>query len=121
MPRAARSITVSLRQRAILMDLVEARSTPRGLAEQAAIVLASADGMGNEEQAQRLQRCTRMHRPLRDVHVGVEGGGLLRPPVGDGCTLASVSSEGRGHARAPSLWSRGLVAIPTPIEENRPV
>ncbi len=58
MPRAARSITVSLRQRAILMDLVEARSTPRGLAERAAIVLASADGMGNEEQAQRLQ-CTR--------------------------------------------------------------
>ena len=58
MPRAPRSITVSLRQRAILMDLVEARSTPRGLAERAAIVLASADGVGNEEQAQRLQ-CTR--------------------------------------------------------------
>ena len=58
MPRAAQSTTVSLRQRAILTDLVEARSTPRGLAERAAIVLASADGMGNEEQAQRL-RCTR--------------------------------------------------------------
>ena len=41
-----------------LDELVEARSTPRGLAERAAIVLASADGMGNEEQAQRLQ-CTR--------------------------------------------------------------
>ena len=58
MPRGARSITVSSRQRAILTELVEARSTPRGLAERAAIVLASADGMGNEEQAQRLQ-CTR--------------------------------------------------------------
>lgn len=58
MPREARSITVSLRQRAILSELVEARSTPRGLAERAAIVLASADGMSNEEQAHRL-RCAR--------------------------------------------------------------
>ena len=58
MPRRARSITVSSRQRAILTELVEARSTPRGLAERAAIVLVSADGMCNEKQAQRL-RCTR--------------------------------------------------------------
>lgn len=55
MGRSARSIAVSLRQRAILMEMVEARSTPRGLAERAAIVLACADGAGNEEQAQRMQ------------------------------------------------------------------
>jgi transposase len=58
MGRSARGITVSERQRGILKEMVDARSTPRGLAERAAIVLASANGTGNEEQAQIL-RCRR--------------------------------------------------------------
>jgi hypothetical protein len=65
MPKGARSITVSLRQRAILKELVEARSTPRGLADRAAIVLACASGVGNEEQGRRMQRGRRTVRQWR--------------------------------------------------------
>lgn len=66
MPRAARIITVSLRQRAILTDWVDSRSTPRGLAERAAIVLAAAEGMGNEEQAQHSRTARGTIRKWRD-------------------------------------------------------
>lgn len=51
MPRKAVVVTITAKQREILDEMADARRTPQGLAQRASIVLASAQGVSNEQQA----------------------------------------------------------------------
>jgi putative transposase len=54
LPKRARVLTVSERQRPILESMVRARGTPAGRSERARVVLMSAAGVSSTAQAKRL-------------------------------------------------------------------
>lgn len=57
---------MSERQRSILEEMARARATSRGLSDRARIVLASAEGVCNLEQARRMQVDRRQIRRWRE-------------------------------------------------------